>query len=86
MNFNLLSFNKVAVFYMKIIQKESRVPYKVMAGIIREGQKDGSIKKYDAEELALVFWTSIKGLSLHKAIHGKKYRAPDPEILMNMFC
>ena len=69
----------------KIISKESVVSYEVMTRIIIEGQKDGSIKNYDAWDLALVFWTSIKGLSIHKATHGKKFKAPNSEILLNMF-
>jgi hypothetical protein len=36
-----------------------------MARIIADGQRVGSIKKYDAKELALMFWTSIKGLAIY---------------------
>jgi AcrR family transcriptional regulator len=69
----------------KIIQSKNSFPYEVMTRIIKSGQKDGSIKNYKAEDLALLFWTSIKGLAIHKAVHGKKHKMPDPEILMNMF-
>ena len=69
----------------KIIQKENKVPYEVLTNIIIEGQKDGSIKKHNAEELALVFWTSIKGLCIHKAAHGKNFKAPDTAILFSLF-
>ncbi len=68
-----------------IIQKENQIPYEVMTRIIMEGQKDGSIKNYAAEDLALVFWTSIKGLAIHKAAQGKKFKMPATDILMNMF-
>jgi AcrR family transcriptional regulator len=68
-----------------IIQNESAIPYDVMTRIFREGQKDGSIKNYDAQDLSLVFWTSIKGLAIHKAVQGDKFKSPDPHILMNMF-
>jgi TetR/AcrR family transcriptional regulator len=68
-----------------IIQKENKLPYEVMTRIIMEGQKDGSFKKHNAKDMALVFWTSIKGLAIHKAAHGKKYKSPDPDILMGIF-
>lgn len=68
-----------------IIKKENTFPYEVIAQIIIEGQKDGSIKKYDAKELALVFWTSINGLAIYKAVHGEKFKAPDTNILTSMF-
>ena len=69
----------------EIIKKENIVPYEVMTRIITEGQKDGSIRNFNAAELALVFWTSIKGLAIHKATHGARFSTPDPEILLNMF-
>lgn len=68
-----------------IIQSENLVPYEIIVRIITEGQKDGSLKAYDAGELALVFWTSIKGLAIHKAAHGAKFRTPSPEIFISMF-
>jgi len=68
-----------------IIQRENQVPYEVMTRIILEGQKDGSIKLYAAQDLALIFCTSIKGLAIHKAAHGKNFKAPDANILMNLF-
>ena len=69
----------------EIIRREMAVSQKVIAGILREGQKDGSIKEGDAEELALVFWTSINGLAIFKAVNGDDFKAPDPEIFLTMF-
>jgi len=68
-----------------IIRAESDVPYAVIARILREGQRDGSIKPYDAEELSMVFWTTIKGLALHKAVNGAAFKAPDARILASIF-
>ncbi len=68
-----------------LIQTESAVPYEVITRIITEGQQEGSIKNYDAGDLALVFWTSIKGLAIHKAAYGDKFKTPDADILMAMF-
>jgi len=49
------------------------------------GQNEGTIKQNNARELALVFWTSINGLAIYKAVHGKKFKAPNATILINMF-
>jgi AcrR family transcriptional regulator len=68
-----------------IIQNENLVPYEVIVRIIAEGQKDGSLKAYDAGDLALVFWTSMKGLAIHKAAHGTKFKTPSPEIFLSLF-
>lgn len=68
-----------------VIRKDSSLPYEVVTRIMRAGQRDGSIKKYAAQELALVFWTSIKGLALHRVTHGVRFKAPDVRILTSLF-
>ncbi|HEY3377669.1 MAG TPA: hypothetical protein VGL77_09270, partial [Armatimonadota bacterium] len=68
-----------------VIHAESGLPYAVIARIMRAGQRDGSIKPYDAGELSMVFWTTIKGLALHRAVNGAAFKAPDARILTSMF-
>lgn len=68
-----------------ILSSESMVPYEVVERIMLAGQQDGSIKQHDARELSLVFWTTIKGLALHKAVYGAAFKAPDVNILTSMF-
>lgn len=68
-----------------IIRAESGVPYTIIARIMREGQRDVTIKPFDAEQLSMVFWTMIKGLALHKAVNGTAYQTPDIHILTGMF-
>jgi AcrR family transcriptional regulator len=68
-----------------IIRKENKEPYRVLARIFAEGQRHGVFKPDPPETLALVFWTSITGLSIYKAVHGERFVAPDPAILMRMF-
>lgn len=69
----------------EIIRKENTFPYEAIAAIIAEGQEIGLIKKYDARELAMAFWTSIHGLAIYKAVHGSAFKAPDARILAGMF-
>jgi len=68
-----------------IIRRQRGKPYEVLARILREGQRDGSIRDHDADELATVFWIAIKGLAMHRAAFGKAYRAPDPKLLTRIF-
>ncbi len=69
----------------RIIQAENRLPYEVMARIMRQGQAEGTIKPYDAEDMARLFWTSISGLAINRAVHADDFSPPDPEILIHMF-
>ncbi|SMP72173.1 TetR/AcrR family transcriptional regulator [Anoxynatronum buryatiense] len=68
-----------------IILRENTFPYESISRIMAAGQQEGTIKQYDADQLALIFWTSINGLAIYKAVHGTKYLAPNVEILVGMF-
>jgi AcrR family transcriptional regulator len=68
-----------------IIDREKNVAYEAMERIILAGQRDGSIKHYDARDMSLVFWTSINGLAVNKAVQGDKFQLPDVSILARMF-
>ncbi len=69
----------------RIVSTRRQLPYRVMERIISAGQREGIVKPGDPEAMALVFWTSIKGLAMNKAVDGKKFKRPDPEILLRMF-
>ena len=69
----------------KQIIKGRSLLYEVITRIILEGQKDGSFKNYDAKDMAVVFWTSLNGLAIYKAVQGENYKAPDANILMGIF-
>jgi AcrR family transcriptional regulator len=68
-----------------VINQENRLPYETIARIMRAGQAEGSIKQHDPDELSLLFWTSINGLAIYKAVHGDKFKAPDPQLLLSVF-
>ncbi len=70
----------------EIIKQKNNLPYESIERIMAAGQKEGTIKQKNARELALVFWTSINGLAIYKAVHGEKFKAPDAAILVSMFC
>lgn len=69
----------------EIIEQSHRFPYEIFEDIFRKGQKDGSIRGGQVSDYALLFWTTIKGIAMHKAAHGEGFRFPDTEIIMNMF-
>lgn len=69
----------------ELIKQKNAYPYESIERIVKDGQKDGSIKSYDSKELALVFWTTINGLAIYKAVHGKKFTAPDVNIISGIF-
>ncbi|HNO32643.1 MAG TPA: TetR/AcrR family transcriptional regulator [Anaerolineales bacterium] len=68
-----------------IIERENQLPYECIARIMQQGQREGSIRAHDTQELSLVFWSSIRGLAIYRALHGESYRSPDPELLMRVF-
>ncbi|MFC1744610.1 TetR/AcrR family transcriptional regulator [Candidatus Riflebacteria bacterium] len=68
-----------------IIRSKSYAHYEVIDRIIIAGQKEGSIKNFNSRDLTLVFWTSLNGLAINKAIRGTEFRVPDCDILMQLF-
>lgn len=69
----------------EVLREQSGIAYDVVERIIRAGQRDGSIRQHDAQELSMVFWTLIKGLALHKAVYRETFKAPDASVLASMF-
>jgi AcrR family transcriptional regulator len=68
-----------------LIRKERAVVYDVLARIIRAGQKDGTVRKGDPEELAVLFWVLVRGLAIHRAAWGEGFRFPALNLLERSF-
>ena len=68
-----------------VMEEERSVVYDVFTRIFRAGQADGSVVDFPAEDLAVVFWTTIKGLALQKATGPASFRMPDPRIFLRLF-
>ena len=69
----------------EIIRTQNDVKYEVITRILKQGQADGTIKNHDANEMATLFFSSINGLALNKAIYGPRFKMPDSNILLSMF-
>lgn len=69
----------------KIIEERRDIPYQVMAKIMADGQKEGTVIKGDPWELALLFWTSINGLAIYRATRADRVKMPDARLLIKMF-
>jgi len=69
----------------EIIRTQNDVKYEVIIRILKQGQVDGTIKNHDAKEMATLFFSSINGLALNKAIYGPRFKMPDSNILLSMF-
>jgi len=69
----------------EIIRTQNDVKFEVITRIMKQGQTDGTIKDHDAKEMATLFFSSINGLALNKAIYGSRFTMPDSQILLSMF-
>ena len=69
-----------------ILREQRDAPYAAIARILRAGQAEGTIRReHDAEAMAMVFWTSFKGLALQRATFGAAFRSPEPALLLHLF-
>jgi AcrR family transcriptional regulator len=69
----------------EIVKTQNNVKYDVITRIFEEGQKDGTIKDFYPKEMAILFFSSINGLALNKAIYGSSFKMPDKNIFLSMF-
>ena len=69
----------------EIIRREGSTPHEALARIMREGQREGTVKPYDPADLSVLFWSTIRGLATHKAAHGTAYKSPDPQLIEEIF-
>jgi AcrR family transcriptional regulator len=69
----------------EIIKTQNDVKYEVITRILKQGQMDGTIINHDAKEMATMFFSSINGLALNKAIYGSRFKMPAPTIILSMF-
>lgn len=68
-----------------IIETERSQPYEVMARVMKAGQQEGTVLPGEPAQLSMLFWTTIKGLALHKVSFGAGFRSPDIQIVSRMF-
>jgi len=68
-----------------VMTTRGRLPYDTIERIIRAGQEAGTVQTGDAGAMAQLFWSTIKGLALHRAVDGESYRSPEPAVLLRMF-
>lgn len=68
-----------------LLKTKNLVQHKVMQNIFLQGQKDGVINEFSCSDLSLLFWATINGLALIKAVRGDDFKLPSKEIFRNMF-
>ncbi len=70
----------------KVLLEEKRdLPYQIMAEIMKQGQAEGTVVEGDPEALAILFWTSINGLSIYQATRDDTKGLPGYELLSRLF-
>ncbi|MEZ4358004.1 MAG: TetR/AcrR family transcriptional regulator [Eubacteriales bacterium] len=69
----------------KLIEEKRDIPYKEIAKIITVGQSEGTIVEADPNELSLIFWSFLNGLSIYKDASKKEVKMPDAKVVINMF-
>jgi AcrR family transcriptional regulator len=67
------------------LDKKRDVAYRIMAEIFRRGQLEGTVVDGDPMELAILFWTSVNGLSIYYATRDIASSLPDYRLVAPMF-
>ncbi|HEY9124878.1 MAG TPA: TetR/AcrR family transcriptional regulator [Bacteroidales bacterium] len=67
------------------IFSQNNIKYGVINRIFIQGQKEGSVRSFDAAEMTTLFFSTINGLAMNKAINGANAKMPDKRIILNIF-
>jgi TetR/AcrR family transcriptional regulator len=67
------------------IIRARKIPSQIMAEIFQQGQKEGSVVDGDPDDLAILYWSSINGLSIYYATLKEISAVPDYKLLAAMF-
>jgi TetR/AcrR family transcriptional regulator len=68
-----------------IIRLKNNIKYDVMMRIFKQGQDEGTVRNFNVSEMATLFFSTMNGLALNKAIYGTKFNMPDKNIILGMF-
>ena len=68
-----------------ILARYAHTPYDVMERLFVQGQREGSVRDGDPRQMAMIFWSLIKGLSIHHAVHGRDLGEPTAEAIAPLF-
>lgn len=68
-----------------IIRLKNNIKYDVMKRIFKQGQDEGTVRNFNVAEMATLFFSTMNGLALNKAIYGAGFNMPDKEIILAMF-
>lgn len=68
-----------------IINSHHKIPYEVIARIMKGGQFEGTIIKQDPKKQALLFWSTINGLAILRFNHGSGVKLPDNNMISGIF-
>lgn len=68
-----------------LIARNQEIPYRVVTGILAEGQADGSVRDHDAADLSVLFWSIVRGLALYRATRGRVFERSGAEVLKDVF-
>ncbi|HCU07838.1 MAG TPA: hypothetical protein DF480_02515 [Clostridiales bacterium] len=60
-------------------------PYQALSQIIAQGQREGTIVPGDTEELAVLFWSLLNGLTIYKNTRTKEIPLPDKMLVAEWF-
>lgn len=69
----------------EIVAEHRRIPYRVIAEIIAQGQQEKTILPGKPQDLAFFFWININGIALHQVMYGENAQCPDLSPFKRMF-
>lgn len=68
----------------EVVLEKRDQPYQIFKQIIEQGQQEGDVVEGDSYELAILFWSTINGLTLFRHTRDSSYPLPNTKILTKL--
>lgn len=66
------------------LMEKRDMPYQVMMQIIQQGQLEGDLILGDADDLAILFWSTINGLTIYRHTRSEVGTMPDKRFILRL--
>lgn len=68
-----------------LLDRHARTPYRLIAKLIEQGQSEGTVRPMSPKDGAALFWSLVKGVAIHHAVHGTTLGWPAAESVFPLF-
>lgn len=80
-----MNSSAISMEVQRLLEEKRDVPYRALARIMAQGQSENSVVEGDPYDLAILFWSTVNGLTMYAATRQGIQTLPDMGPVLSMF-